>query len=168
VRISDWVAAAAFFISLTALVSNLLMLWLRWPRMVVEIALRHAAGEVFLLTVINNGSEPITVRSVGLTQAGRGVHRLDYLDTWRARAAHQLPTAHGRLDNQDDLLMPLRIDAHCCHVFEYPESALSDLPPGVPYYGYAARYEAFRWWPNRPMIHEIRSRHAVTRRLHSQ
>ena len=176
VRISDRVASAAFFISLTALVSNLILLWLKWPRIVVEVAVRNRgpridgswstkgdeAGDVFLLTVINNGSEPVTVKSVGLTQSGRGAHRLDYLDTWRGRAAHQLPTVHGNVEN---LLMPLRIDAHSCHVFEYPESALIDLPPGVRYHGYAARYQAFRWWPNLPMVRETRSSEAVVRRL---
>jgi hypothetical protein len=159
------VAAAAFVISMTALTSNLILLWLRWPRIVVEVAVReHGAGDVFLLTVVNNGSEPVTVKSVGLTQSARGTHRLDYLNTWRDRAAHQLPTVHGKVDN---LVMPLRIDAHDCHVFEYPESALSDLSPGVGYHGYAVRYEAFRWWPNRPMIHETRSRETVMRRLWS-
>jgi hypothetical protein len=157
------VAAAAFFISMTALTSNLILLWLRWPRIVVEVAVRDpGAGDVFLLTVVNNGSEPVTVKSVGLTQSGRGTHRLDYLHTWRERAANQLPTVHGKVDN---LVMPLRIDAHDCHVFEYPASALSDLPTGVPYHGYAVRYEAFRWRPNRPMVHETRSRRTVMRRL---
>jgi hypothetical protein len=165
VRISDWVAAAAFVISMTALVSNLILLWLRWPRIVVEVAVRHsdpeADGDVFLLTVINNGSEPVTVKSVGLTQSGRGAHRLDYLDAWRRKAEHQLPEVHGKVES---LLMPVRIDAHGCHVFEYAESALSDLPPGVRYHGYASRYEAFRWWPNRPMVRETRSRQTVMRR----
>ena len=74
--------------------------------------------------------------------------------------ASVLPTVHGQVQN---LVMPLRIDAHACHVFEYAESALSDLPPGVRYHGYAKRYKAFRWWPNRLMVSETRSRQAVMR-----
>lgn len=175
-QISEWVAAAAFVISLAALVSNLILMWLKWPRIVVEVAVRHheqrideswstdgdGAGDVFLLTVINNGSEPVTVKSIGLAQSGRGAHRLDYLDTWRGRAAHQLPIVHGDVK---ELLMPVRIDAHGCHLFEYAASALSELPPGVRYHGYAMRYQAFRWWPNRPIVRETRSRQAVMRRL---
>ncbi len=162
VRISDWVAAAAFFISLAALISNLILVWLKWPRIVVEVAVRDLgqAGDVFLLTVINNGSEPVTVKSVGLTQAGRGAHRLDYLDTWRGRATHHLPVVHGITET---LLMPLRVDAHGCHVFEYPEAALSALTPAVPYHGFAARYRAIRWLPNHPLVRETRSRQTVMR-----
>ncbi len=93
---TDKIAAAAFFISLSALVTNVALMWLKWPRIVVEVAVRHngelpaaasphgpthSAGAVFLLAVINNGSEPVTVTSVGLTQPGRGAHRLDYLHT---------------------------------------------------------------------------------------
>jgi hypothetical protein len=162
VRISDWLAAAAFFISLAALLSNLILVWLKWPRIVVEVAVRDLAqsGDVFLLTVINNGSEPVTVKTVGLTQSGRGAHRLDYLDTWRGRATLQLPVVHGIADI---LLMPLRVDAHSCHVFEYAESALSDLTPGVPYHGFAARYRGVRWLPNHPLVRETRSRQTVIR-----
>jgi hypothetical protein len=165
VRFSDWAAIAALFVSMVAFTSNLLLLWLKWPRIVVEVAVRHPdterTGDVFLLTVINNGSEPVTMQSIGLTQAGQHTHRLDYLDTWRRRAEHQLPQAHGYADI---LLMPLRVDAHGCHVFEYAESALADMPPGVPYHGYAARYRALRWLPNHPLVRETRSRKAVIRR----
>ena len=110
VRFSDWVAYAAFCISLTALVSNLTLIWLRWPRIVVEVAPGHHgrvvdesrctegdwAGDVFLLTVINNGSEPVTLTGVGLTRSGRDAHRLDYLDTWRGRPPACFPRCMAR------------------------------------------------------------------------
>jgi hypothetical protein len=173
---TDWVAAAAFCISLAALLSNLLLVWLKWPRIVVEVAVRHngeppsdhpnriashCIGDVFLLTVINNGSEPVTVQSVGLTQRGRGAHRLDYLHTWRGPAADQVPLIHGAGDAQS---MPLRIDGHGSHVFEYTPSALSEIPRGVHYHGYAKRYEAIRWRPNHPIVRETRSKQTVIRR----
>jgi hypothetical protein len=174
---TEKITAAAFFISLSALTTNLALMWLKWPRIVVEVAVRHdgelsatapprerirAAGEVFLLTVINNGSEPVTVTSVGLTQRGRGAHRLDYLQTWRGPAPDRLPKAHG---TDDTLIMPLRLDGHGCHVFEYLPSALSEIPPGVSYHGYAKRYKAFRWLPNHPVVSETCSKQTVMRRL---
>jgi hypothetical protein len=174
---TEKIAAAAFFISLSALVTNIALTWLKWPRIVVEVAVRHngevpaaasshapmrSTGEVFLLTVINNGSEPVTVASVGLTQRGRGAHRLDYLHTWRGPAPDRLPTAHGA---DDTLIMPLRVDGHGCHVFEYSPSALSEIPPGVHYHGFAKRYKAFRWLPNHPVVSETRSKQTVIRSL---
>lgn len=167
-----WIAASALCISLTALLSNLILIWLRWPRIVVEVAVRHdghssgttagsithSAGEVVLLTLINNGSEAVTVKSVGLTQSGGSGHRLDYLHTWRGAAPNHLPIAHGA---DGMLIMPLRMDGHSCHVFEYSPSALAEVPPGVRYHGYAIRYQAFRWRPNHPMVRETRSKQTV-------
>ena len=173
---TEWIAGAAFCISLTALMSNLILMWLRWPRIIVEVAVRHdgesadaaserittpSTGEVFLLTVINNGSDPATVKSVGLTRRGRGAHRLDYLHTWQGPAADRPPIAHGA---GDALIMPLRIDGHSCRVFEYTQAALQDMPPGVHYHGYANRYKAFRWRPNNPIVRETRSKQTVIRR----
>ncbi len=173
---SEWIAAAAFCISLAALLSNLLLIWLKWPRIVVDIAVRRSdvasndtnhtnsdarSGEAFVLTVTNNGSEPVTVTSVGLTQHERDAHRLDYLRTWRAGANDRLPVVHSA---PDTLIMPLRLDAHACHVFEYSPQTLTGVPRGVPYHGYAVRYQAFRWRPNHPMIRETRSKQTVTRR----
>ncbi|WP_459969409.1 hypothetical protein [Mycobacterium sp. MUNTM1] len=60
--------------------------------------------------------------------------------------------------------MPLRIDGHGCHVFEYSPSALAELPHGVRYHGYAIRYQAFRWRPNHPMVRETRSKQTVVRK----
>jgi hypothetical protein len=169
-----WIAASALCISVTALLSNLILMWLRWPRIVVEVAVRHdgntpggadhgtthCAGDVVLLTVINNGSEAVTVKSVGLTQRGRGSHRLDFLHTWRGPAPDRLPIVHGAGDAP---IMPLRIDGHGCHVFEYPPAVLSDVPRGVGYYGYAIRYQMLRWRPNHPMVRETRSKQTVMR-----
>lgn len=172
---ADWIAAATFVIAVSAFVSNILVLWLKWPRIIVEVAARHngeplaaappgatlhSQGEVFLLSVTNNGSEPVTLTSVGLIQHGRGAHRLDYLHTWRGPSADRLPIAHGA---EGLLAMPLRIDAHSCHVFEYLPSALAEVPAGVRYHGYAQRYKGYRWLPNHPVVHETHSKHTVTR-----
>jgi hypothetical protein len=173
--VTGWIASAALSISLASLVSNLTLAWLRWPRIVVEVAARHdgescdaasdrrvthSAGDVFILMVINNGSEPVTVKSIGLTRRGRAAHRLDYLHTWRGPATDRLPIAHGA---GDELTMPVRIAGHGAHVFEYTHSALQDMPLGVHYHGYAQRYLAFRWLPNRPILRETRSKQTVIR-----
>jgi hypothetical protein len=83
-----------------------------------------------------------------------------YLHTWRGPATDLLPISHGA---QDELVMPLRIAAHGSYVFEFAESTLREMPPGVPYRGYAQRYLAFRWRPNHPIVRETRSKQTVTR-----
>jgi hypothetical protein len=108
----DKIAAAAFFISLSALVTNVALMWLKWPRIVVEVAVRrdgvlpaaasthapiHSAGAAFLLTVINNGSKPVTVTSVGLTQrAAFNLLSRNVLRYVRRRRASRVNLAGGR------------------------------------------------------------------------
>jgi hypothetical protein len=176
-KVSDVVAIAAFAISLTALLWNVGVMWLKWPRIVVEVAVRprlstmtgvqkqggisSSEDEAFVLTIINNGSEPVTIKSMGFTGSGTNKKfRLDYLNTWRAQSGAELPKRRGA---DDEPVLPVRIQGHDCHVYEYPESALLELPPDVDYHGYAQRYKAFRWWPNRPTVRETKSRETVLR-----
>src|ERR1700722_17233298 len=152
------VAIAAFAISLTSLMWNVALMWLKWPRIVVEVAVRQRA---FVLTIINNGAEPVTIRSMGFKGSGASKKlRLDYLDTWRAPTEAELPKRKGA---DAEPVLPVRIQGHDCHVYEYPESALLGLPPDVDYHGYAQRYKAFRWRPNRPTVRETESRDTVLR-----
>ena len=154
---AQWLSSAAFCISMTALLSNLGLLWLKWPRIIVEVAVR--SGNNVVLTVVNNGSEAVTIKSVGLTSpAGVGGHQLDYLDTWHTSQTPSLPRAHGA---QQPLVMPARVDGHASAVFEYGCDALAQLPPGRAYRGYAKRYRAWRWRPNHPLLHETLSRESV-------
>jgi hypothetical protein len=180
VKGSAIVAIAAFAISLTALLWNVAVMWLKWPRIVVEVAVRRpptpmagaqgqgqegtsgSEDEALVLTIINNGAEPVTIKSVGFEAAGRHEKfRLDYLDTWRTPTVAELPRRRGV---HDEPVLPVRIQGHDCHVYEYTESALLELPPDVDYHGYAQRYKAFRWRPNRPTIRETKSRETVLRR----
>ena len=155
---AQWLSSAAFCISMTALLSNLGVLWLKWPRIIVEVAVR--SGNNVVLTVVNNGSEAVTIKSVGLTSpVGVDGHQLDYLDTWHTSQTPSLPRAHGA---QQSLVMPARIDGHASAVFEYGCDALAQLPPGRAYRGYAKRYRAWRWRPNHPLLHETLSRESVT------
>jgi hypothetical protein len=176
-KVSDVVAIAAFAISLTALFWNVAVMWLKWPRLVIEVAvlrrlspmngvrkqggLSSSEEEAFILTIINNGSEPVTIKSMGFKGSGTNKKfRLDYLNTWRAPSGAELPKGRGA---DDEPVLPVRIQGHDCHVYEYPESALLELPPDVDYHGYAQRYKAFRWWPNRPTVRETKSRETVLR-----
>lgn len=154
---AQWLSSAAFCISMTALLSNLGVLWLKWPRIIVEVAVR--SGNSVVLTVVNNGSEAVTIKSVGLTSpVGVDGHQLDYLDTWHTSQTPSLPRAHGA---QQPLVMPARVDGHASAVFEYGCDALAQLPPGRTYRGYAKRYRAWRWRPNHPLLHETLSQESV-------
>jgi hypothetical protein len=130
------VALAAFAISLTALLWNVSVMWLKWPRIVVEVAVRgRCEDEAFVLTIINNGSEPVTIKSMGFTGPGASKKfRLDYLIMWRASTVVELPKRRGA---DVEPVLPVRIQGHDCHVYEYTESALVDLPRDVDYHGYA-------------------------------
>ncbi len=173
--ITGWIAVAAFLISLVTLMQGVFVAWLKWPRMVVEVDARHdgelsapaseqrfrsSSGRAFILTVINNGAEPVTIKSIGLTRREGTADRLDYLHTWSGQATDLLPKSHGP---GGELVMPLRIAAHGSHVFEFTEPTLQEMPPGVPYHGYAQRYLAFRWKPNHPIVRETRSKQTVVR-----
>jgi hypothetical protein len=156
------VAVAALVISLTALLWNVSVMWLKWPRIVVEVAVRRCPEDhAFVLTIINNGAEPVTIKSMGFTGSERSKKfRLDYLNTWRVSTGVELPRRRGAAGEP---VLPVRIQGHDCHVYEYTEAALLELPPDVDYHGYAQRYKAFRWRPNRPTIRETRSRETVSR-----
>jgi hypothetical protein len=43
------------------------------------------------------------------------------------------------------------------------QSSSIDVPAHVESYGYAQRYKAFRWRPNRPMVRETESRDTMLR-----
>jgi hypothetical protein len=113
------------------------------------------------LAIINNGSEPVTIKSMGFEGSGTNKKfRLDYFNTWRAPTGAELPKRRGA---NDEPVLPVRIQGHDCLVYAYTESALLELPPDVDYYGYAQRYKAFRWRPNRPTVRETKSRETVLR-----
>jgi hypothetical protein len=85
-KVSDVVAIAAFAISLTALLWNVGVMWLKWPRIVVEVAVRprlstmtgvqkqggisSSEDEAFVLTIINNGSEAGNDQKHGIHRIG--------------------------------------------------------------------------------------------------
>jgi hypothetical protein len=197
-KATDYIAIAAVALSVIALLSSLILTWLKWPRIAVEVDHRvrvsatfhgqgtltaqvavigdqaddsvansnddastanladqapvrgqaKMAGDTFALTVINNGSEAITVRTIGFegTDAGGRPLRLDYLDTWRSPNQVPLPKIRG---GSEDAVFPARIEGHDCEIYEYSDDALVELPIGIRYTGYAERYKSFRLWPKR-------------------
>jgi hypothetical protein len=100
-------------------------------------------AETIVLTVINNGSDPITIKTIGFTAADeqRGRTYLDFLESWRNPGKAALPATRGT-----EALLPDRIEGHDCRIYEYSEDALKALPAGE-YRGYAERYKSFRVWP---------------------
>ena len=119
----------------------------------------HAPAIV--LTVINNGSDAITIKTIGFRPADqqRSTPRLDFLQTWRSPGKAALPTTRG-----EEALLPDRIEGHDCRIYEYSEDALKTLPAGE-YRGYAQRYKSFRIWPkcNRPTVRESTSKDTIKR-----
>jgi hypothetical protein len=98
--------------------------------------------DTFILTVINNRSEAITIRSIGfITGTKSGTVRLDALDAQRSPAGEVLPkTLDGKA-----VVFPARIEGHDCQIYEWDENALATLTRGRRYQGYAERYKSFRW-----------------------
>jgi hypothetical protein len=113
------------------------------------------------LTVVNNGSDAVTIKTIGFRAANQQRSRtyLDFLETWRNPGKAALPTIRGI-----EALLPERIDGHDCRIYEYSEDALKALPAGE-YRGYAQRYKSFRIWPkcNRPTVRESRSKDTIAR-----
>ena len=116
----------------------------------------YAPGIV--LTVINKGSEAITIKTIGFTPADqkRSRSRLDFLETWRNRGA-ALPTTFDRVE----AVLPVRIEGHDCRIFEYNENAVSKALLAGEYRGYAQRYKSFRIRRNRPMVRESTSEDTI-------
>ena len=156
-------AAAAFVLSVLALVVNVSMTWLRWPRIVVDITGRKSVvvtpgsnkgGEFdeIAIAVVNSGAEAITVRTIGLavvkepdgTKKNPPNVMLDYES---ARFLKNPPLPEGPE-------LPTRVEAHDVKVWTYPNHHLGVIPVNCEMIAYADRYKAFRFWPHwgRPLV----------------
>ncbi len=137
-----------FALSVVALLWNLALTWLKWPRIRVEIFPIVGDAETYRLIIVNLGSEAITLRSIGLgTQAN--LHALDYAtDRFRGR-----PLPEGA-----DL--PARIEGHDLRVWTYDEQLLTVFPRGTMVIGYADRYKAFgrAFRETRTLLKTVRSK----------
>jgi hypothetical protein len=140
---------AGFVLSIVALLWNVGMTWVRWPRVsvvirqTVTIGVQAVGGgltdttDLIRLVVINRGSEAMTIGSVGLI-APDGSRSLDY---------ESLEKQGQPLPKGDPL--PARIEGHGCLVWEFDESMLTAFPNSARIDGYADRFTPFRKWPKR-------------------
>jgi hypothetical protein len=98
--------------------------------------------DTLVLTVINNGSEAMTIKTIGfITAKQSGTQQIDFLDAYRSPAGEVLPkTRDGKV-----AVFPVRIEGHDCRIYEWDENSLATLATGRYYHGYADRYKSFRW-----------------------
>jgi hypothetical protein len=91
----------------------------------------------FILTVINTGSEAITIRTIGFkTDVKDGGIELDWELTSRNSTA-----TYPRPESPE---LPMRIEGHDCKYWIYEEAALEPIPAGDRAKGYAKRDKMFR------------------------
>jgi len=148
VKLTELLGVAGFALAVVSLLINLALSWLKWPRIAVEVRAVNKIDDpaqtcvvTTFLAVINNGSEAITIRSIGFTTGKRrgGLNLdIDALDA-AGRQGGVLPTVGGKT-----AVFPARIEAHDCRIYEWDES----VTRGFNYWGYAERYKSFRWWPH--------------------
>jgi hypothetical protein len=112
------------------------------------------------LSIINSGSEPVTIRSMGFE--GSGTNKkfgLDYLNTWQAPTEAELPRRRGE-DNEPVLFVSKVTTATFTNTPSRryrnypPTSAITATPSAIGRFG----------GPNRPTVRETKSRETVLRR----
>ena len=110
----EWLGVAGFALAVVSLVISLTLTWLKWPRIAVEVNQKGGVSftpqtDTFFLTVINNGSEAITIRTTGFkTGKGSGTEGVDFLDAFLSPAGEALPNT---LDGKP-AVFPVRIEGH--------------------------------------------------------
>jgi hypothetical protein len=138
VTLAEWLGVAGFALSVVALVINVALTWIKWPRIRVE-AMQVVGGqyeEVFILRVINNGSEAITIRSIGWCSDG-DPRLVDY----------ETPVTNPGVNyvQPQGAELPARIEGHGVAVWHYRPEALTPVNLGTLVRAYALRYKTFRW-----------------------
>ena len=115
-----------------------------------------AQPDTFILTVVNNGSEAITIRTIGFKSdmKMRGIE-LDWEST--AMKRREDPTA--TLSQPDGPYLPVRIEGHDFKIWTYEEAALEPIPLGERVLGYAKRYKMFRLPPKKKEKRDLYRRH---------
>jgi hypothetical protein len=151
-------ADAAFVLSVLSLASSLLLAWVRWPRIDVElnqtVIVDGSNRDALRLAVINRGAEAMTIRNIGLTIEG-GSRKLDHqeLVMLRLNGLSEAPLPTG-----PDL--PCRVEGHGCLVWVYTEEMLAtSFVKGNLMHPYADRYKLFRlwpWWPRKTNVSKVK------------
>jgi len=117
-----------FTLSVVALLWNLALTWLKWPRIRVEIFPIVGAAETYRLIIVNLGSEAITLRSIGLGTR-TSPHALDYAtDRFKGRPLPEGADLPARIEGHD-----LRVwtTTSSCSLCSQGEQWLSDTLTGT-------------------------------------
>jgi hypothetical protein len=134
-----------FALSVVALLWNLALTIVRAPRIRVEIDPKRdvnihvgeapSSPEAFRVIVVNRGSEPITIKNIGLRSPQRPELPLDYETYLR----NSLP-----VPDPTDQSLPARIEGRDCLVWTYGEDMLGRYGIGTLVIAYADRYKFIR------------------------
>lgn len=143
-------SVAAFVLAVVANVWNFVLVYVRWPRVSVEMRAYVYAGfgnaartepapsqGRMVVTVINRGSEAVTVCDVGLEPQGGGGPKLGY-ETDEMHDRTLLPTT-----NHEPL--PLRLEGRGALRWIYGPEQLRHVRDGTTMIAYAKVYRAFRF-----------------------
>jgi hypothetical protein len=136
---------AGFVVTVIATVWSFAWVFVRLPRVAVETR-RHIRvvpgaerADRIELTVINRGSEAVTISNIGLRADNKSFAR-DY-------ARDQIDYPDQRPDctfADDDARLPLRVEGHGALRWIYMPHHLAEFPKGD-VRGYAMAYRFFRW-----------------------
>ncbi len=131
-------SVAGFVLSIVANVWNFGLTFVRWPRVSVEtrahlFVTSGPSQNKIVLTVINRGSEAVTVSDIGLRAEDGG--------QWRGFEYDDLHNPH-LLPSGDPL--PVRVEGHGAMRWIYGPEQLAAFRKGIDVRGYANVYKAFR------------------------
>jgi hypothetical protein len=143
----EFVAVAGFVLSIVALLWNLVLTFMRWPRVSVQMNQGVEVGApgtpsrtTVRLVVVNHGAEPVMIRNLGIRSPDRSI-TLDYEGSAQYKP-DRVPTGQE---------LPARVDGHGVAVWTYSNEQLADFPRGTKMIGYAYRYRSFRLLPSWPV-----------------
>ena len=147
--LASWLGIAGFVLSVFNCVVGLMLAWLKWPRIDVEVQPiqiidvnpggppppkpRH---DTFQVRVINRGSDAVGIKNIGLCDAARRhVVRSDWTNTAPAEST-------GR-----DSAELIRIEGQGHQVWNFvDDESLREFPHWTEVFGFVDRYKSFRWW----------------------
>ena len=136
-------SVAGFVLSIIANVWSFGLTFVRWPRVSVETRshLYAVTGgpnrDKIELTVINRGSEAVTISNIGLRPVDPSHMPRDYARD-EADYPDRLPESH-----HDPL--PLRVEGRGALRWVYGPHQLAEFRSGTDVRGYAKAYRSFRW-----------------------
>lgn len=143
----------ALALSLVGLGWNLGLTWVRWPRVVVDLNADYGVrGDQARITVVNVGSEAMSIRSIGFcTPDGSPVHDLEHAITQR-REGEEIPEGGD---------VPKQIDGRGCAVWRYSNVIVGTLRGFGPVHAYVLVYRAGLPWSRKSKSYRVLSERAI-------